>query len=94
MKKKEKQAIEDILQDFDFERVYAAMEALEWTWFDSKGKTSSIKALKKTAKEVLENAVNEKTTISTGGFHAEYDKNKGSSFLTLSFYVDSIQAEI
>ena len=43
---------------------------------------------------VLKDAVNFKTTISTGGFHAEYDKNKGSSFLTLSFYVDSIQTEI
>ena len=48
MKKKEKQAIEEILENFDFEAIHTAMEALDWTWFDSKGKTPNIKALKKT----------------------------------------------
>lgn len=67
--------ISDILDNFDFERVHKAMIALEWNWYLGMGGEGipSVGALQKAARELLSEAWMKKTTISSGGFSAEYD---------------------
>lgn len=66
--------ISDILSNFDFERVHKAMIALEWNWYLGIGGEGipSVGALHKAARELLSEAWMKKTTISSGGFSAEY----------------------
>lgn len=66
--------ISEILDNFDFEMVHKAMIALEWNWYMGicgEG-IPSVGALKKVAGELLSDAWMKKTTISSGGFSAEY----------------------
>lgn len=66
--------ISEILDNFDFEMVHKAMIALEWNWYMGicgEG-IPSVGALKKVARELLSDAWMKKTTISSGGFSAEY----------------------
>ena len=69
-----KKAIKKILQDFNFERVHTAMEALNWYWFWTNKKVPSIDQLKESAERLLTNIAYAKDykCIAAGGFEASY----------------------
>jgi hypothetical protein len=69
-----KKAIKKILEEFNFERVHTAMEALNWWWYNTGGKVPSIEELKRTANGLLTDVAYAKhyKYISTGGFEASY----------------------
>lgn len=78
--------IEQIMENFDFEKVHKVMVALEWEWHFGHGCSGipSVHTLKEEASRLLSDAWMIKTTVSTGGFSAVY--NDGC--LSLSFIVE------
>ena len=76
MKKNREQLIDEIVENFNWDKVYRTMDALGWTWIDSEGETPSIVKLITTATRLLrdafDGAVKEQQTYlsGTGGFEA------------------------
>ena len=81
----------ELLKNFDFKKVHKAMLALEWEWRmgDSTYGIPSKKTIKETARRLLKEAFDRKTTIGTGGFTASYD----GETLLLMFVVEEFTAE-
>ena len=67
--------IEEVIDNFNFERVHIAMTALDWKWAPQEGETDksvpSIPRLKSAARQLLINAINHKH-VGSGGFEAKY----------------------
>lgn len=63
--------IEEIVDEFDFEKVHRVMLALNWQWHHTKG-VPEIADLRRTARSLLKQVVESKGTLSvgTGGFTA------------------------
>ncbi len=66
--------IEQIMENFDFEKVHRAMAAWGWQWYlgERGSGIPSVVDLRCTALELLAAAWDEKTQLRTGGFTAEY----------------------
>ncbi len=68
-----------IMDNFDFEKVQAAMSAVNWKWTNKNGKgyrLPSVSRLKETARMLLEGVEGGKTVCySTGGFTAHKDED-------------------
>jgi hypothetical protein len=80
------EAIEDLLDKFDFNKVQKAMEVLNWKWSSAEYGIPSIYELRKTARRLLKDAYeNGVTEVSTGGFSAKYDGNSKEKWLYLEF---------
>ena len=66
--------INDIIDEFDFEKVHKVMGLLNWTWYiDYVHKIPNIDDMKKTASRILQNVLernSENYYIATGGFKA------------------------
>lgn len=90
MKKKKLILINEILKNFNFKSVNIAMKSLNWEWYNEGVPTVS--QLKDCARDLLVRAVKEKTTISTGGFTAKYDKKHKT--ISLYFAVDESIEEV
>ncbi len=91
-------AIDNIIENFNWEKVYNAMYALGWTWHDSEGETPSVGALFRCATRLLHDAYDgaekEKCDYlyATGGFRAQAivdDETKEIIELRLTFEVCS-----
>lgn len=84
MKRKDREAIEKIMNNFDFERVHNVMLHLNWEWYYEG--VPSIKELKRIAKHLLEEVCENKwSSTGTGGFFV-YRAAKG--ILTLHFSIE------
>jgi len=87
--------IDEILDNFDFEKVKKVMDALEWKYWDSQDSHVTIPELRKKARELLK-TVYCKSTFSdhwcagTGGFEAERWMYPGDTkkYLYLKFIVE------
>lgn len=85
--------IEDILDEFDFEKVKKVMDALEWTYFDSPDSKITISELRKMARHLLTIAYNEEPVeymfTASGGFQVGRWMFPGDTkkYLTLKFVV-------
>ena len=78
-------AIEEILDQFKFELVYAYMKMVGWTYHNS-SQTPTIATLKETAQWVLERVPKEKgSCVETGGFEASCDELEEGLTLSLRF---------
>lgn len=88
-------AINEVIDNFDFEKVHKVMELLEWKWAFCGGSDYGIPStqdLIDLAERILGEAWDEKTRIATGGFVAEYDDSgDGKPWLELSFVVEESQ---
>jgi hypothetical protein len=98
--------IREIMNEFDFDKVYEAMDALDWKW---RGQTPSIEDLRETAESLLRGAVKSRLgdfkdihhdvaiINGTGGFEAkafcDEDKTKITG-LDLAFIVTSWDSSI
>lgn len=87
MKTDYEDAIERVIQGFDFGEVYSYMRSTGWTYFDSPN-TPTIDRLKETARGLLQDATKIGTRwVRGGGFRAELVDNR--SELTLEFVLTS-----
>lgn len=80
--KAQNKAINEILEKFDFKKTHGLFNLMGWTYFDGQ---PSIERLKKSAKSLLESAIEHKYAES-GRFIAQYFK--GDNELTLSVKFD------
>lgn len=89
-------AIDNIVENFKWEKVHKAMKALGWTWYDSEGETPSVGALFKCAVGLLHEAYDgaerfgANYNAGTGGFYARAfvdDETKEVIQLRLSFEI-------
>ena len=82
---------DDIMRDFDFEKVKTTMTHLKWYWGVAH-KAPSIRELKETAQDLLDNVIkdagNDTCLCGTGGFLAEYHPQAG---LSLKFIVEEAE---
>ena len=76
---REQEAIDNIMDYFNFDKVLKTMIALDWKWFKEDYKSiddleiPSIERIRKTARKALMRAIEIKDYTSSGGFEAEYD---------------------
>ena len=76
---REQEAIDNIMDYFDFDKVLKTMIALDWKWVKEEHKSiddleiPSIEQIRKTARKALMRAIEIKDYTSGGGFEAEYD---------------------
>jgi hypothetical protein len=78
-----------IMDEFDFDRVLTAMEALDWRWL---GGTPTIGDLRREARRLLTDVYStpDYSIIATGGFTATQDSD---GYLHLRFSIDEISAD-
>ena len=83
--------IEEIVDEFDFEKVHRVMLALNWQWHHTKG-VPEIADLRRTARSLLKQVVESKDTLSvgTGGFTAYMHHG----LLGLRFEISSYEIEV
>jgi len=85
--------IEDILDNFDFEKVKKVMDALEWKYWDSPDEYVTIAELRKMARNLLKEAYiasnSEHWFNSCGGFEVEWWMYPGETrkYFRLKFVV-------
>ena len=69
-----KSLIDDVIDTFDFQRVYIAMTAVDWQWQTTEGNghaVPSIARLKAMARHLLREAIKNKV-VGSGGLEARY----------------------
>jgi hypothetical protein len=87
-------AIDEIMDNFHFDKVGKVMLALDWHWWDAEHGVPSVPEIRKTARRLLKEALDRKTNIATGGFRASYQDipsengEPGCERLMLEFIVD------
>jgi Spy/CpxP family protein refolding chaperone len=86
MTEKQQSAIDEIMDDFNFNKVHKAMKELNWQWRDI-GVPDEYD-LRVEARRLLKEAIKNKFSIATGGFEAAYQDQYGES-LTLKFVLES-----
>jgi len=89
MTQKQQDAIDGIMDYFNFEKVLKVMELLEWEWQDAEEGIPTLPELRQQARRLLKMAFQEKTNTSTGGFHVRYESDAdGGEFIQLMFAVE------
>ena len=85
--------IEDLLDEFDFDKVKKVMDFLKWNYYGSDHEEVTIGELRRMARYLLEGAYNAEIstdyTTSSGGFEATRCMYPGDTqkYLTLKFVV-------
>jgi hypothetical protein len=94
MTQKQQDAIDSIMDYFKFEQVRKVMEVLNWEWAASDEGIPTVPELRQEARRLLKMAFEEKTDVSTGGFHVKYESDEDGEFIQLLFAVDEWYKEI
>ena len=94
MTQKQQDAIDNIMDNFKFEQVRKVMELLDWEWAGTEEGVPTIPELRREARRLLKMSFEEKTNVSTGGFHVMYESNDDGEFIQLMFAVDEWDEEI
>ena len=91
-------AIEDILDEFDFEKVKKVMDLLDWTWCDADDGVPRIGELRKKARQLLKECafkvllsseIDTDYCIATGGFRASAYKYDDNVYFRLAYELAS-----
>ena len=95
MTPKQQDALDNIMDNFDFDQVHKVMVFLDWKWANSNGSLEVPEKyeLRSEARRLLKMAIEEKTTVSTGGFLAEYIDEDGG-WMDLKFVVSEWDEEV
>ena len=82
--------VEEIIRNFDFLRVKKVMDCLDWKWY-FKDTPPSIGEIMIAAQNQLEEAIERKITLSSGGFKSTYyPKDEcGDECVELEFIIES-----
>jgi len=94
MTQKQQDAIDNIMDNFKFEQVRKVMELLDWEWAGTEEGVPTIPELRREARRLLKMSFEEKTNVSTGGFHVMYESNDDGEFIQLMFAVEEWYEEI
>ena len=83
---KQQEIVDDIMDNFDFDKVHNVMVELDWGWGDSDGNLSipEIWELKKSARRLLKESMEEGLCVATGGFQVDKD----GDYISLKFIVE------
>ena len=94
MTEQQQEAIDYIMDSFDFNRVHKVMEFLEWQWADE-GVPDEF-SIKREARRCLRYAIENKSDISTGGLTVKYypADEDGPEWIKLAFELESWDTEI
>ena len=90
---------DEIFETIDFEKIHNHMVNVGWVWTSSGG-VPTIDELKKTLEKLIYEAIDNKTTISTGGFTVRYnefqedEENPHTIGVNVVFYVTSASSDI
>ena len=91
----ERMKIQDILEDFNFQKVHDVMEQLDWKWAMTKYGVPTIDELKREAKRLLIDACIEHTCVATGGFRAVYEAGETpddpETYIALEFIIEECE---
>lgn len=99
---KEQAMIDEIMDEFEFEKVKKVMDCLEWKWGKSEGENyyfevPSLREIKRRGRSLLKDAIlkigkNEKAFyISTGGFVVELNRYDDEELIiSLAFEIEKI----
>lgn len=89
----DQELIDDVLDNFNFERVHVAMTVLKWKWNLENGLEVPSKAeLRRMARSLLKDVLTRSyEKIGSGGFYASFDKE--SRHLELSFVLEEYTTE-
>jgi hypothetical protein len=94
MTPKQQDAIDNIMDHFKFEQVRQVMELLNWEWEAAEEGIPTVPELRQQARRLLKMAFEEKTNVSTGGFHVKYESDDDGEYIQLLFAVDEWDEEI
>ena len=96
MTQKQQDALDNIMDNFDFDQVHKVMVFLNWKWANSNGSLGVPEKyeLRGESRRLLKMAIEEKTTVSTGGFIAEYTENEEGGWMYLNFVVSDWDEEV
>lgn len=83
--------INEIMDWFEFGRVAAAMNALDWRWASYPETPPPEPIIREEARKLLEGAFQGKRTIASGGFTATF--NPETEDISLSFAIDEWVSE-
>ena len=90
---------DEIFETIDFEKIHNHMVNEEWGWVSSGG-VPTIQEIKKTLEKLIYEAIDKKSTISTGGFTVRYnefqedEENPHTIGVNVVFYVTSASSDI
>jgi hypothetical protein len=91
MNAKTQNAIDLLIDNFDFQKVHTHMALVGWTYFDENG-TPTIRRLKERAKEGLKKVSKAGERVSEwscGGFEAKsYSDDRGNRIIRLEFVIE------
>ena len=91
---------DEIFETIDFEKIHNHMVNVGWCWGGFSGSVPTIDELKKTLEKLIYEAIDNKTTISTGGFKVKYneyqkdEENPPTIGVNVVFYVTSASSDI
>lgn len=84
----ERNKIDNIMENFDFDEVADVMEHLKWCWAGAENGVPNVMEIRNSAERLLIDAAYEKTTVATGGLRAVYEKDEedpDDPFIQLEF---------
>ena len=90
---------DEIFETIDFEKIHNHMVNVEWGWVSSGG-VPTIQEIKKTLEKLIYEAIDKKSTMSTGGFTVRYnefqedEENPHTIGVNVVFYVTSASSDI
>lgn len=83
--------IDEVMYNFNFNRVHKVMTFLDWTWASPKGfSIPTIDEIKEEARRLLVDAVTKHTTIASCGFKARFEDSPDGEepFIGLEFIIE------
>ena len=83
--------IDEVMDNFNFNKVHKVMTFLDWNWFSPKGfSIPTIDEIKEEARRLLVDAVTKHTTIASGGFKARFEDSPDGEepFIGLEFIIE------
>ena len=89
------ETIDDIMDNFDFDKVHEAMSLLGWRWVDPYSQAFEIphvSDLRKRARRLMQDAMGSHMpsySTGTGGFQVDKETIEGKVYLSLSFVLTS-----
>ena len=89
------ETIDDIMDNFDFDKVHEAMTLLGWRWVNHDTKAFEIphvSELRKRARRLMQDAMGSHMpsyATGTGGFEVDKETIEGKVYLSLSFVLTS-----
>ena len=93
MTEKEFDAIENIMDNFDFDNVHKVMTYLNWEWANTENGVPTKSELRSEARRLIKMAIKDKTRVSTGGFEVDYIDEDGG-WVSLKFVLSEWDSEI